>query len=60
MAKIVNVAAEDDYTLVLQLDNQEKIVYDMKPRLHAIRFCELADIEKFKTVGIENGNTVLW
>jgi len=34
MVKIVNVAAEDDYTLVLQLDNREKIVYDMK-ELHA-------------------------
>ena len=60
MIKIVTVAAEDDYTLVLQLDNQEKIVFDMKPRLHAVRFCELSDIEKFQAVSIENGNTLTW
>ena len=60
MIKIVKVAAEDDYTLVLHLDNQEKIVFDMKPRLHAVRFCELSDIEKFKAVSIKNGNILTW
>lgn len=32
----------------------------MKPRLHAVRFCNLADIKKFKDVKVENGNTLVW
>lgn len=60
MPKILNVKAEDDYTLVIQLDNHNKIAYDMKPRLHAVRFCELADIDRFKAVCVENGNTLMW
>lgn len=60
MANIISFTAKDDYTLLLELDNQIKITYDMKPRLQAVRFCELTDINKFKAVSIENGNTLVW
>lgn len=60
MPKIVNVVPNDDYTLEIQLNNQHKIIYDMKPRLQAVRFCGLADINKFKAVTVENGNTLVW
>jgi len=58
--KIINVIPNDNYTLVIELDNCHKIIYDMKPRLHAVRFCNLADIKKFKDVKVENGNTLVW
>lgn len=60
MPKIVSVSAGDDYTLGIELDNFHRIIYDMKPRLNTIRFCDLSDIKIFKTVCIRNGNTLLW
>lgn len=60
MSKIVNVIAKDDCTLIIELDNHHKIIYDMKPRLKSVRFCELADINKFKAVTVENENTLVW
>ncbi len=60
MPKILNVIPNDDYTLHVCLDNMHKIIYDMKPRLKAIRFSNLADFDKFKSVKIENGNTLVW
>ena len=60
MAKIVNVTAGEDHTLVIELDSLSTISYDMKPRLTAVRFCELADIERFKAVRVENRNTLAW
>lgn len=60
MSKISNVIAHKDYTLMIELNNNHKIIYDMKPRLKAVRFCGLADINKFKAVRVENGNTLVW
>lgn len=60
MSKIIHIIPNDDHTLLIELDNHHKIIYDMKPRLQAVRFWELADIERFKTVRIENGNTLVW
>lgn len=60
MSKMIKVAAEEDHSLVIELDNHHKIIYDMKSRLLAVRFCELSDICRFKAVKIENGNTLVW
>lgn len=60
MATIINVIPHDDYTLEIRLDNSHKIVYAMGPRLQAVRFCSLADRNKFKAVSIEGGNTLVW
>ncbi len=60
MSRIISIIPNDDHTLTIELDNSHKIVYDMKSRLESARFCELADIKKFKSVKIENGNTLVW
>ncbi|PKM49402.1 MAG: hypothetical protein CVV02_16185 [Firmicutes bacterium HGW-Firmicutes-7] len=60
MYKILRVIARYDHKLVIELDNLNKIIYDMNPRLHSVRFCKLADLAKFKSVKIENGNTLIW
>lgn len=60
MSKIMNVIPNDDYTLFIELDNMHKIIYDMKPRLKAVRFFSLAEMEKFKSVKIEDENTLVW
>jgi len=60
VSKITRVIPNEDYTLIIELDNNHKIIYDMKPRLQSVRFCKLADIDKFKSVKIENENTLVW
>ncbi len=60
MSKIVEAVPGNDYTISIELDNHQKIIYDLKPRLCAVRFLQLADIEKFKDLKIENGNTLVW
>lgn len=60
MSKIINVIPNDDHTLIIELDNSHKIVYDMKLRLQSVRFCELADINRFKAVRVEHGNILVW
>ena len=60
MPKIANVIPRDDYTLIIELNNAHKIIFDMRSRLKAVRFCALADLNKFKSVRIENGNNLVW
>ena len=60
MPRIVSVKAKDAYMLEIQLDNGHKIIYDMKPRLRTVRFCELTDLNRFQDVQIENENTLVW
>jgi hypothetical protein len=60
MSKIVNVIPNDDYTLTITLGNNHQIIYNMGPRLQAVRFSELAELERFKAVRVEHGNTLVW
>jgi hypothetical protein len=60
MTKITKLIPKNDYTLYIELSNNHKIIYDIKPRLHTIRFMKLNDLALFLRAQIENGNTVVW
>lgn len=60
MSKIVRVVPRDDHTLLIKLENNHAIIYDMKPRLITVRFGALADLSKFKAVRVEHENTLVW
>ena len=60
MAKIVNVTANDDHTLLIELNNNHKVNYDMKPRLKTLRFGGLNVLKRFKIVKVEHENTLVW
>ena len=60
MAKIIKVVPNKDYTLMIELSNNHRIIYDLRPRLNSTRFCGLADLKKFQTVRIERENTLVW
>lgn len=60
MAKLIHVVPTKNHTLVIGLDNSHKIIYDMKPRLQTARFCELAELDRFKAVTIEDGSSLVW
>lgn len=60
MPKIISVTANDDYTLTIKLNNCHQIIFDMRPKLKTLRFSHLADLNRFKSVRVEHGNTLVW
>lgn len=60
MPRIIKVVPHDDHTFTLELSNNHRIIYDMRPRLQTTRFCELADLKKFLAVRVEHENTLIW
>ena len=60
MARIIKVVPHNDHTITIELSNNHRIIYDMRPRLNTIRFRKLADIETFLVVRLENENTLVW
>lgn len=60
MATIIRVTPQDNYTLLIELSNQHRIIYDLRPRLKTARFTELKDLNRFRSVQVEHGNTLVW
>lgn len=60
MRKIIQVKPTDDYVLEILLNNNHKIICDMKTRLKGIRFQRLREIKCFKNVQIKNPYTITW
>ena len=58
-ARVTEVQATDDHKLILQFDNNERRLFDMRPYLGIGRFAELRDIKAFKQVGV-SFDTVEW
>lgn len=59
MRKIVGVEPLDDYKLIIEFDNGEKKLKDMKPYLEKGVFSKLKDKDFFKEVKISFG-TISW
>lgn len=57
--KAINVIAKEDYTLMVEFDNGEIKIFDVKPYLSYKAFEELKDIKKFNSVKI-TGLSVGW
>lgn len=57
--KAKNVCANENYTLLVEFDNGEKKIFDVKPYLEHKAFEALKDINVFKTVKIA-GLSVGW
>ena len=57
--KAISVNVFDDYKLLIEFENGEKKVFDVKPYLNYKAFEELKDIEKFRSVKI-SGLSVAW
>ncbi len=56
---IIDVKANDDYTLLISLENNEQRILDMRPFLSIGRFEELKSKDKFKKVRI-SFDTIEW
>ena len=58
--KIVTVIANDDFTLTLIFDNNEKRLYDMKENLDGDVFKPFRTLSEFKRVFIDENGSVAW
>lgn len=59
--KIINVIANDNFTLTLSFDNGEKRLFDVTPLLKKGTVFEfLSDIENFRRVYLDDQNCVAW
>ena len=57
--KAINVVAKENYTLVVEFDNGEIKIFDVKPYLSYKAFEMLKDIKKFNSVKV-TGLSVGW
>lgn len=59
MSKIVKVVPNDDYTLVIEFEQGNKIVLNMQRLIQTMPYASLRNIEYFKKVAFED-KAVLW
>ena len=57
--KATNVLPKEDYMLLVEFDNVERKVFDVKPYLNKKAFEKLKDINEFKKVKI-SGLSIRW
>lgn len=57
--KATNVLPKEDYMLLVEFDNGERKVFDVKPYLNKKAFEKLKDINEFKKVKI-SGLSIRW
>lgn len=57
--RIVDVVANEDFSLTVTFDNNEIKIYDMKNKLFGV-FEILNDINKFKEVFIDDNGDIAW
>lgn len=59
--KIVDVVANNDFTLIISFDNGEKRLYDMSPLLKkGTVFEPFAKIENFRRVYVDDTHCIAW
>ncbi len=59
MSKILKVTPNDDYTLLVEFEQGNKILFDMKPMLKSLPFRCLNDLNRFKNITLEE-KAILW
>lgn len=59
MAKILKVTPNDDYTLLVEFEDGNKIIFNMRDMIKTIPFSSLEDLNRFKNVKVE-GKTISW
>ena len=57
--KATNVLPKEDYMLLVEFDNGERKVFDVKPYLNKKAFEKLKDINEFKKVKL-SGLSIRW
>lgn len=59
MSKILKVTPNDDYTLLVEFEQGNTLLFDMKPMLKSLPFRVLNDLNRFKNITLEE-KAILW
>ncbi|OAA84503.1 DUF2442 domain-containing protein [Clostridium ljungdahlii] len=54
MISIVNVILNNDYTLLIELEHGNKILFNMQRIIKTMLYSSLKDIERFKNIKVED------
>ncbi|GAU78558.1 DUF2442 domain-containing protein [Fusibacter sp. 3D3] len=54
MSKILNVQANDDYTLFIEFEQGHKIIFNMQKMVKTIPYSRLQEIQVFKGVAFDD------
>lgn len=55
MSRIIKVTANDDYTLLIEFEGNNKVFFDMKQLIQTMPYYSLNDLENFKDFFLEEG-----
>ena len=53
MSKILKVTPNDDYTLLVELEHGNKIIFNMRDIIKTMPFNSLEDLNRFKDITLE-------
>jgi hypothetical protein len=59
VSRIINVTPNDDYTLLIEFEDGNKILFNMKKLIKTIPYSSLQDLKCFKNIKVEN-KAILW
>jgi hypothetical protein len=59
MGKILNVTPYDDYTLLIEFEQGNKILFNMKPMLKSLPYRSLNVLSRFKNITFEE-KAICW
>ena len=54
MSKIVSVVPNDDYTLLIEFEDGNKISFNMQKLIQTIPYVGLKNLERFKNIEVED------
>ena len=55
MSKLIRVTANDNYTLLLEFEGNNKVFFDMKQLIQTMPYYSLNNLENFKDFFLEEG-----
>lgn len=59
MSRIINVVPNDDYTLLIEFEYGNKIIFNMHELVCTLPYARLKDLDNFKRITFED-KTILW
>lgn len=59
MSKMLKVTPNDDYTLLVEFEQGNKIIFNMRELIKTLPFSSLEDLSRFKDITLEE-KAILW
>ena len=59
MSKILKVTPNDDYTLLVEFEHGNKIIFNMREIIKTMPFSSLEDLSRFKDITVEE-KAICW